>query len=216
MRIQAKERYKNAAGTTVPSVTTALNILAKPALIRWANRLGLEGIDMDRYKDELAGIGTLTHYLIMCDLREEIPDLIEFTPEQVSEAEKCYRKFTDWRELNPVKPILTETPLVSERYQFGGRPDLYALCRGDLLLADFKTSASGIFDEAIYQVATYYYLLIEAGYRVTKAAILRLGRTGAEGAEERILTKEELEVGFQIFLRCLDIYNLRRRPVWPT
>jgi len=208
MRVQAKAKYRNAAGVVIPSVTTALNILNKPALVKWANKLGLEGIDSSRYRDALADIGTLTHYLIMCRLNEELPDTSDYTPEQVELAEGCYKKYVDWELRNPVKPILVEEQLVSEKYQYGGTPDLYALSNRVLMLADFKTNAKGIFAEMIYQVAAYRHLLQEAGYTVSKTCILRLGRSTSEGAEERILSEGEMEVGFQIFLRCLEIHQL--------
>lgn len=210
MRIKARERYKNAAGDTVPGTTTALAILAKPALINWANRLGLLGIDSNKYKDELADVGTLAHYFITCRLKDEIPEVEEFTPEQVRAAERCYAKYIDWEKRNPVSPLLVEAPLVSEIYQYGGRLDLFAISNGVFLLADFKTG-KGIFPEAVYQVAGYRQLLIEAGFYVQKAVILRLGRDDLEGAEERILTEGELDIGFQIFVRCLEIYKLTTR-----
>lgn len=213
MRVKAKEKYRNEAGAVVPSVTTALNILNKPALVKWANRLGLEGIDLDRYRDELADVGTLTHYFIMCKLGDEVPDVSEYTPEQVDLAEACYKKYIDWERRNPVVPILVEESFVSEQYQYGGRPDLYAVCGKDLVLVDFKTNARGIFPEMIYQVSAYRQLLREIGYKVSRVVILRLGRTDPEGAEEKILSEAELDVGFEIFIRSLEIYKLSKTGV---
>jgi len=210
MKARAKEHYRNAAGEIIPSVTTVLNELNKPALVKWANKLGLQGVDSDRYKDELADIGTLTHYFIMCHLQEEVPNVSEYSPVQVDAAKACYKKYVDWELRNPVRPLLVEEALVSEKYQFGGRPDLFALCSGLFLLGDFKTNAKGIFPEMVYQVAAYRVLLIEQGYRVTRAVILRIGRDDPEGCEERILTPAELDSGFEIFARCLDIYNIKR------
>ena len=207
MRVKAKERYRNAVGDIIPSVTTVLDILAKPALIRWANRMGLDGIDTNKYKDALADIGTLAHLLIICSLSDELPEVDEFTPEQLRAAERCYAKFVDWEKRNPVTPLLVEHPLVSETYQYGGRLDLFCICNDAFMLADFKTSG-GIFPEMIYQVAAYRQLLVEAGWHVQKAVILRVGRDDREGADEKILTEYELDIGFQIFTRCLEIYKL--------
>lgn len=208
MRVKAKPKFRNAAGDFIPSVTTALGIINKPALIRWANRLGLEGIEMDKYKDELADVGILTHYLIVCRLREEVPDISEFTPEQEALAVPCFRKYLDWESKNPVIPVMVEERLVSERYQYGGTPDLYAICNKELVLVDFKTNAKGIYPEMVYQVSAYRQLFVEAGLGVSRATILRLGRTDPEGAEERILTDYEMNVGFEIFIRALEIYKL--------
>ena len=46
--------YRTADGQRVPGVTTVLGILNKPALIKWANNLGLQGIDSATYVDETA------------------------------------------------------------------------------------------------------------------------------------------------------------------
>jgi hypothetical protein len=209
-RSRAKEHYHNAAGEIIGSVTTMLNELNKPALVKWANRMGLQGIDSDKYKDELAEIGTLTHSLIMSRMHEIEPEVDEYSLKQIDLAQACYQKYIDWEERNPIKPILSEVALVSEKYQYGGTPDLYGLCLKDLLLGDFKTNAKGIFPENIYQVAAYEQLLIENGYRVTKVIILRIGRQDPEGFEEKIVTRGELDAGFEIFLRCNDIYRLKK------
>lgn len=210
MRVKAKEKYRNAAGDIIPSVTTALAELAKPAFIRWANRIGLQGIDMNKYKDALADVGILTHAFIIAHLQDEILDVDEFTPEQVRLAQDCYKMFLDWEVRNPVRCIMAEEPLISEKYQFGGRLDLYAVCNKELVLVDFKTNATGIYQDMVYQVAAYWYLLIEAGYKVSKVVILRLGRSSNEGADEKIISNYELHTGFEIFVRCLDIYRLKR------
>jgi len=210
-RSRAKEYYRNAAGQIIPSTTTVLGaVLAKPALVKWANRLGLQGVDSDKYKDELADIGILTHYFIMCRLSDEVPDVSNFTPAQVEQAQACYLKYIDWEEKNPVRPLMVEERLVSEKYQYGGQPDLYALSNGKFILVDFKTNAKGIFDEMVFQVAAYEGLLIEHGFKVNEATMLRIGRSDPEGFEEKILTRSELDLGFEIFLRCLDIYQLKR------
>jgi len=214
MKGKAKEKYRNAAGDIIPSVTTALAELSKPALVRWANKMGLKGIDTNIYVDELADVGLLTHYFIMCHLQDEIPDVDEFSPEKVRLAEGCFKQYLDWEQRNPVRRILSEEPLVSEKYQFGGTPDLYAVCNKELILADFKTNATGIFPEMVYQVSAYRKLLVEAGYNVSKALILRLGRGTHEGADEKILSDHELDTGFEIFVRCLDIYRLKRGNEW--
>ncbi len=44
-RSKVHTRYKLKNGLLVPGVTTVTGVLDKPALIIWANRLGLQGID---------------------------------------------------------------------------------------------------------------------------------------------------------------------------
>ena len=212
MRVRAHQAYHNAAGKKVTSVTTALSILNKPGLVKWANNLGLLGIDSSKYKDELADIGTLTHYFVMCHLKDIVPEVREFSQEQIDLAEVCYRKYLDWEKYHPIRPILVEEPFVSEEYQFGGQVDCYGVCEKDLMLLDLKTS-KGIFDEMIYQVSAYSHMLVENGYKVSSVRLLRIGRSPVEGFDEKVLTDERIEVGWQIFLHCLAIYNLRTKGV---
>ena len=42
--------YTDSLGTRVPGATTIIGILDKPALIKWANNLGLAGIDSTKYE----------------------------------------------------------------------------------------------------------------------------------------------------------------------
>jgi len=53
-RSRAHITYKLADGVPVPGVTTILSVLNKPALVKWANNLGLQGIDSSKYVDEKA------------------------------------------------------------------------------------------------------------------------------------------------------------------
>ena len=69
--------YKKADGTRVPSVTTYLGVLAKPALIHWAWELGVQGLDYRKVRDQAGDVGTLVHYLILCQLQGQEPDLSE-------------------------------------------------------------------------------------------------------------------------------------------
>ncbi len=69
--------YKTKDGQRVPSVTTILGILNKPALLDWAWRCGCDGINYKAIRDNAADIGTLAHYMIMTYLRGEKPDTSE-------------------------------------------------------------------------------------------------------------------------------------------
>ena len=48
--------YKNEEGKRLPGVTTIVGLLDKPQLRVWANRIGLDGIDLNSYMDDLANI----------------------------------------------------------------------------------------------------------------------------------------------------------------
>ena len=200
-------RYKSQMGIKVPGVTTILNLLAKPALVPWANKLGLQGIDTNKYVDELADIGTLAHYFIMCHLTKQTPETSDYSQSQIDRAENCFLSYLEWEKHHKVEPNMTEAALVSEEFLFGGMVDFYGLVDGLYTLMDFKTGRA-IYDEYWYQVAAYRALLEEQLYRVDRVIILRIGRDEDEGFDER--NRVNLSVEWKIFLACLEIYKLKK------
>lgn len=207
MRNTTHTVYKNADGIRVPSVTTFLGVLAKPALIDWAWNLGIQQIDYKKVKDTAADTGTLTHYLILCELKGIEPDLSEWAEEEVESTKHPMKCFHEWKEQHELEPILMEKPLVSEKHQFGGTPDFYGLVDGVKTLLDFKTSKA-IYSEYSSQVAAYAVLLREHGHVVDDLEILRLPKDIDDEPEYEPVTDED--VWFTIFLDCQDIYVLRR------
>ena len=204
---RAHTTYRTADNTIVPGVTTALNVLAKPALVPWANKLGLQGIDSSKYVDALAQIGTLAHHMIECYLSGVTPDLSDYTTEQIDKAENSVLSYHEWAKGHAVEPILTEAALVSEELRYGGTIDCYAGLDGVPTLIDFKTSRA-IWPEHLYQVAAYDYLLLEHGYDVGAVMILQIGRDETEGFSTRTVT--DRTPYFEVFEHCLAIYKLKK------
>jgi hypothetical protein len=207
-KTKAHTPYHLRDGTRVPSVTTALGVLDKPGLIQWAWKLGREGIDWRKFRDEAADIGTLTHYLILCHLKGETPDIAEYSPHDVDKAENALLSYYEWEKGHKLEPILVEKPLVSEQYKYGGTIDCYCNLDGEPALLDFKTGKA-IYPEHIYQLAAYTQLLREEGHPVSLCRILRIGRTEDESFEDRQI--KDLRVPWDIFKHCLEIYKLKAR-----
>lgn len=206
-KTKAHTRYKDSQGNIVPGVTTILGILNKPALIIWANKLGLRGIDSTKYRDEMADIGTLAHYLIMSYLKKEKPNTDDYSKEQIDKAENCLLSFFEWEKTHTIEPILIEAPLVSNLYGYGGTIDLYCKLDGEPTLIDFKTGKA-IYPEMVYQLAAYEFLLIEHHYPIAQARLLRIGRDEDEGFEEKVRANLHLER--RLFHSCLVIYQLQK------
>lgn len=200
--------YKTKDGERVPSVTTALGILNKPALLQWAWQCGVDGLDYRAVRDQAADIGTLAHYLILCHLKGEMPDTSEYSPGNISKAENCLIKYWDWEREHKIEPLLVEEPMVSEAYRFGGTIDCLARCNGELWLIDHKTGKA-VYDEMFYQLAAYRQLIRESGADIHNARILRIGREETGDFEERIAPN--LDTAWEVFKRCLDIYNLQKQ-----
>lgn len=211
MKTKAHESYKLANGEKVVGVTTVTNILAKPALIKWANNLGLQGIDSSRYVDDKADIGTLAHNMVMCYLSGAKVDTADYSANQIEQAEWACNSFFAWIKGHNIKLLESEKPLVSEVHKFGGKFDIYALLDDKRELIDLKTG-SGIYDEHYTQVAGGYGLLMtENGYEMERVRILNIPRTNNENWCEVVVSDEQVDVHQELFLALLKVYNLKKQ-----
>ena len=199
--------YKKLDGTRVPSVTTILGILNKPALLDWAWKCGLNGLDYKEVRDNKADIGTLAHAMIMDHLQGIEADYSEYSQQDIALAENCFLSYLEWEKPRKLEPILIEQPIVSEQYGFGGTVDFFGKVDGQPTLLDFKTGKA-IYPEFFYQLAAYEELLAERGELIEVTKILRIGRDEDEGFEERMLGR--LTKQWELFLNCLSIYNLQK------
>ena len=208
---KAHIRYKTTDGKVVPGATTITGLLAKPYLIRWANQLGLEGIDSSTYTDEAAKTGTLAHAMIQADLQGTQLDLSQFSPVQVDLAENAVLSWYEWKKRHEVVPVHCEVPFVSDTMRYGGTVDCYCLLDGKPTLLDFKTGKA-IYPEYFVQLAAYAELLREVGLPVEETRILRVGRDATEGFEERSVS--DTRKWFKIFQNLLEIYYLKKELDW--
>lgn len=208
---KAHTRYR-VDGKGVPGVSTIIGDTLgwnKGALVGWARKEALAGNDPNKVRDNAAGIGTLAHYLISCDLAGEKPDLSDCSPNEIDKAENCLIKYWDWRKGKKIESICCESPLVSKDYHFGGTPDFYGRVDGIMTLVDYKTG-SGIYKEMTIQVAAYDHLLTANGYaRPDQWIILNIPKNENTGFIEKSLTLVEIEAGWEIFNYLLGIHELK-------
>jgi hypothetical protein len=202
------QKYHTKDGILVPGVTTVLGVLAKPALVPWANKLGLQGIEVGKYVDSLADVGTLCHNIVECYLTKKEVDYSDYTPNQRTLAEGAAKKFFDWEKKNKFVFIKSELQLVSEKYFFGGTCDIYCELDGKKTLIDIKTSKA-CYSEHFTQVAAYKILLEENGYPVEEAKILRIGREEAEGFDIKDIPM--IDVHAEKFLACLRVLQINNK-----
>lgn len=208
---RAHVRYKTSDGKVVPGATTITGLLNKPYLVKWANNLGLEGIDSSTYTDEAAKTGTLAHAMIQADLQGETLDLSQYSPVQVDLAENAVLSWFEWKKRHDITPVHCEVPFVSDRMKYGGTVDCYCMLDGKSVLLDFKTGKA-IYEEYFVQLAAYAELLREAGLPVDECRILRVGRDATEGFEERSVS--DTRKWFEIFRSLLNVYYLKKELGW--
>ena len=204
-KAKAHTVYKNAQGKRVIGVTTVLSLLEKPAIHHWIANVTREGYDWTKYRDDKGTIGSLAHAMILADLKGEETDTSEYSNLQIEQAENSFLSWLEWRKGKDIKPMLLETPLVSEQYQFGGTPDFLGHLNDDVVLMDYKTG--GIYQEAYLQACGYRELLIENNYSPPeKAIILGIPRTEDENFKE--VTYTNFKTGWEIFKRLNEVYQL--------
>lgn len=141
--------YRNAAGQPIPGTHDPIKrYMNSNGLIQWAYKRGKEGVAL--YDGQAVNIGSCVHMMAEMDLQDRSLDDIDYYVEQTlprhedrTAAVKAFAQFRAWREQFHVEPIAQEVPLVSERYQFGGTPDIIARVGNGLALLDFKTSKDG-------------------------------------------------------------------------
>jgi len=211
MKTKAHQRYRNKANKIVVGVTTITGLLAKPQLIPWANRMGLNGIDTTKYVDDKAAIGTLAHQMIQDHLLQVDTDVSDYSPKQVSQAENSVLSYLEWEKNHKIKPILIEEKMVSELYQYGGQLDIYANLDDTPTLIDLKTG-SGIYPEMGVQLSAYRQLLIESGHNIEQCMILNIGRDETEDFQEK--KYENIEKYWAIFLHLKAVYDLKKEVKW--
>lgn len=200
---------KNGKGIRYPGVTTITGILAKPALIKWANNLGLKGIDSTKYVDDKADIGTLAHAMITNRLEGKPTDTDEYSQQQIEQAENCVLSYFEWEKEHKIEPIVIEKPMVSEEHGIGGTMDIYGEVNGVKELIDLKTG-NGIWPEHHIQVAAYKAILEENGHKVDRVRILNIPRHETENFQQVIVSENVLDLNWELFFHLLRIYRIRK------
>lgn len=201
--------YKNSKEKKVVGTTTALNILAKPPLIPWAYNRGKAGLELYESRDKAANIGTIVHARIMAYYLGYEIDNYNISPEVWELSNNSMKSFFEWAEPRNVKPKLIETPLISEKYQYGGTPDVYGEMDSKLTLLDFKTG-SGIYSDHFLQLAAYSQLLNESGYEHEKIIILNIPKSKSDSFQVQQVSADNLKPEFKKFIHCVKIYYLNK------
>jgi hypothetical protein len=184
-----EERYYEIDGLTVPSVSTILQIVAKPGLVAWGRRTALEkvrellmeGLDIDvaltlaevepeRVRDGAAQRGGLVHEAIALALAGKPYPL---------EWEGWVRAAQGFLEDFGLQVVGIERVLVSKRHGFAGSCDVVALgADGRLTLVDWKSGRHPHLPEAALQVGAYCLALQEMTRRSVAAGYVVAVRSG--------------------------------------
>ena len=211
-------------GTRVPSVTTVLNIVDKPALKPWAFSEGRKSgrnellgkpfaATLSEVTQDALNIGSIVHLMVETDVKGGIPkppdDLDGALLERVMSG---YSAYLSWKNGSRIKIVEAEIPLISEKHRFGGTADFVAELDGQLVLGDVKTSNS-VYAEYLAQMAAYGAAYEEVrGEKVTGYHLLRFAKEHGDFAHHYY---PNLDDALDAFLTMRRLYEqmakLRRR-----
>lgn len=105
------------------AVTTLINILDKPALVKWANKIGLEGVNLKDYRKKSTSKGTIKH----SDIENYLLNGVKF---------KGYERLK--KTLEPFEIVGCEVEVKTK--ELVGRIDLILRRDNITYIVDFKTS----------------------------------------------------------------------------
>jgi len=203
-------RYLNKRGDRIPSVTQILDhVWAKPGLVAWANREGLNGRSHTVARDAAARAGTLAHEIILSKIGGPEPEVDKYARGTVSEARVSAHHARDWMERHKWEPIMVEESLVHEKLGYGGTPDWYGRLDGVLTVLDIKTGRK--WPEHAIQLAGYAELLTaqKPAHAVDAVVALYCPRKLSGKAQDIRWEGEKIDLIAKAWKNCLTMYELR-------
>lgn len=204
-------------GSRVPGTTTiigACHLGGIDGLLAWANKLGREGKSHTEERDKAADAGSACHEMAECYGRKIEFDRSKYSPETLEKADGAYRGFIEWADQTNLRIAVTERPLVSEKYRYGGTLDAMFI-NGRLSLGDYKTSNS-LRASMLCQLAAYRNLWeenepeqpITGGFH-----LLRFGRP--EHPDDPVTFSHhywsDLSLAWEAFKHMRELYDIHSR-----
>lgn len=211
-------------GEKVPSVTTILSVIAKPALINWSANMAADyfkaqiapGISYDeiqlntiwkeaksahyKKKVETGDIGTFVHNWV----ENYIKGIDQPVPTNDGLRESTER-FLKWQTDHKVKFLASEQVVYSRVHNYSGTLDFICTIGGRLVLGDLKTS-SGIYDEYWLQTAAYRQARTEEypQEKYVGQAIIRIGRDG----DFEFVESDDYQTHINGFIAALELHKV--------
>jgi hypothetical protein len=124
-----------------PSVSKIIGLLDKPAIINWANKIGLQGIKIEDYRNNAMKSGTSLHKQIENFYLNGIPF-------ENKELENNYFNFFKDKEILEIEKNI-------ETDYFIGRLDIKIKYKNKVYICDFKSNQKYIYFENKLQLIAY-------------------------------------------------------------
>lgn len=150
-----------------PSVTTILQIIARPALIPWAAKTAAALVleDPDTYdtaekaaggiytkRDKAADRGSMVHSLAEAIDRGGVIEFTEDTPDDVRGYVRAYQSFCA---AHQPRVLFAEATVWSDKHGYAGTTDLIAVLQDTLTYCIDRKTGKAIYGEASLQLCAY-------------------------------------------------------------
>lgn len=166
------------------SVTTVVDIIAKPALMYWFGGQVYKAMVVDptlSKKEAFSNAFALNKK--SKDRGTAVHSIVEAWKniDEVKGKDSQYRGYAEafekWLEDNDVKVIENEKTVQSEKYKYAGTLDMLAEINGDLTVIDFKTGKD-LYPEVHLQLSAYKRACEESGHDVEETMAVLLNEDG--------------------------------------
>lgn len=201
--------YKDAAGNKIPGVTTIIGRFKESGgLVHWAWKLGTEGKDYRKERDNAASIGTYVHDWVEATINKQAQPIVpvEFTLDDIAACERSYNQWRHWYFEHGFTIERTEIPLISNR-GFAGTIDAYGVDKdGVVCLIDWKTGKA-VYKDVMLQMGAYMILLEEHGFTVPREVhVVNFTKIGELNLYK--WTATEMSTARSMFFAILAAYKL--------
>jgi ATP-dependent exoDNAse (exonuclease V) beta subunit len=208
-----------------PSVTTILDIISKPGLLRWTQNTAFGNMKKvlqaqsgatpiisqnwiretmsdikqryDQEREQAAVLGTRAHKVIEDLLSGESPFIDQ-------EMQPIFESFSQWRSSVDIEITDTEVVVYSPYYGYAGTIDAIGNTSNGQVVIDWKTG-NALYPEHSFQVAAYARALSEIYDSPTPQAwVIRLGKRKIEVESRKII---DVDTPFQSFRAALYLWR---------
>jgi hypothetical protein len=228
------QRFYEVDDLKLPSVTSILKVISKPALVPWASKMAVQRYTQLLRANEVGDFGQLmaiersaldafeeeakgAHRDVMqsaADVGTRVHEYLEalYTesplPEITAEMAIPLQAYDEWVATSKLNVLDSERMVYSKQYGYAGTLDVLGTMGDDVVVADWKTS-SGVWDEYALQLAAYANAVVEMGLvaRVDKALVIRFDKQG-RGKGFEVKEVKDLGRAFDGFLAALNLSTI--------
>jgi len=196
------------------SMTGALGVLNKPALLNWFKYNTAKFCDKESNRGK--EIGRILHEGFQANIELREVKIETIYPEEVINALKAFMLFK--KEHPEIKLEKAEIQMVSDTYKVNGTLDCLGRVNNELVIIDWKNSKIGkkdapvVYPEYLWQTAGYSMMYEDIfKVKINTAYVVVLAKDAIAYSMQKI-ERDEIVAHFEnIILPCIKIYYHQRR-----